>query len=311
MAAYRAALIYMLKKLFITDFRNINSAEIDLKPGLTLISGDNGQGKTNFLEALFMVSQGWSFRSRSHDDVINWDAKECMLRVQGEIAVISESEFEQGFLLRRRRGAEVRVDSQKSTNMGELHGRYGCVYMGPEDIALVRGAPELRRRWVDVLMSKSHPDGLDLLRKFRRILRQRTSWLKTSDQNFYGDEQWFALTDIFVQLWSQISQRRAQVLEDCIPLLNEFYAEISGGAEDINLSYINGTGLELAELVSIDLQELQQILLEKMEKLKAREQIMGLTMAGAHREDFALNFRIGSCNRKRLAIYAITRTSTQ
>jgi len=160
--------------------------------------------------------------------------------------------------------------------------------MGPEDIALVRGSPEHRRRWMDVLVCRRHGDGMDLLKRYRRVLMQRNRWLK-ENRGGRSQDVYQVLTQQFVELWSHIILYRHQVIQECAPLAATHYSALSGGAERILMNYAAGVLIQ----EGMNVEELRAKLLRKMEGLQAFELNHGVSAAGAHKEDVELVFDHG------------------
>lgn len=274
----------MICKLALHQFRNLRSAEIEFGSGITVICGNNGQGKTNLLEAIHWVTQGWSFRARKFESAVLWNAKEAWLRMEGSAC----GRLHQQGLLWRGGEVVVKVAAQESKSLVDLHGHVHAVMLGPDDIALVREGPEHRRRWLDVMLCQRSAENLDLLQRYRRILAQRNRWLKDHKAPAASpmDHEWVVLdtlTGQLADLGALVMVRRAALLTELENGVAAYYAQLSNGSESIHLSYRGSVNLDSQE-------ELRGKLLRKMNAMRAVELAQGVTAAGPHKDDVAIVF---------------------
>ncbi len=271
------------------QFRNLMPCELRFGPGVTVVAGKNGQGKTNLLEAIHWVTQGFSPRTRSFDGAVKWQADEAWIRMEG--LGKTGHPVRQGILWRG--GAVVtKVDATESRSLVALHGNLHVVMMGPEDIALIKDGPDQRRRWVDLLLSARYTDGLDLLMRYRRTLAQRNRWLKDrrggTQVSSPADWQAFeALTEQLSTLGATIMVRRSQLLQELSPQVSAYYHDLSSGAEAVELEYLGSVKVEEGDESFV-----QAKLLRKMTAMRTVELSQGITAAGPHRDDIAVRFAL-------------------
>jgi DNA replication and repair protein RecF len=254
-------------------FRNLKEFSLKFSGGITVISGENGQGKSNLLEAIHIICQGFSFRTRNLQEAISWNAGNFVIRAKtsflngekNEIAMQAESSGIRGKL----NGKEFRLAST-------LFGTAPLVFISPEDVQLAKGTPENRRSYIDELLCFCKKSNLNLLRRYRRVLQQRNRWLKDNlNADAVGGEYLFeALTEQLASLAILVWEERKWLCELLRPHINNFYQILSNKTEEIEFSYTRAMGKE----------DFLKIL---EEKFKA-ERASGTTLAGPHRDDIEL-----------------------
>lgn len=288
----------MIQKLFLSHFRNLQETQLDFQTGITLIVGNNGQGKTNLLEALHWVGEGWSFRTRESQQVIGWNENQCTLRLEGRTGKAeTEMQWHQAIQFQRGQPARVRINQEDSRGLSSLFGPFPMLFMGPEDIALVKDGPEGRRRFLDLMLARRWPDGLEQLKHYRRILQQRNRWLKEHQGQNQVDSVFDVLTQQLCELGTSIIMRRVWLTQWIRPLVQEYYSQLSSAQERIDLNYKSF----LSELnVQPEEQEdgsdhafLTQAFQQKLLSMRRSELQYGFTAAGPHKDDLMLTFDHG------------------
>jgi len=170
-----------LRQLWLTDFRNYTSAELALPSGLTVVSGANGEGKTNLLEAVGYLATLASFRGVPTDALVREGCAQAVVRGEGERdgrALLIEAEVGAGG-----RG-RVAVNKQRLRRGADLLDAMRVSVFAPDDLELVKGGPSARRRYLDDTLVALHPRHDALRRDLERILRQRTALLRQSASSF-------------------------------------------------------------------------------------------------------------------------------
>jgi DNA replication and repair protein RecF len=164
-----------LRRVWLTDFRNYQSAELDLAGGLTVVVGGNGAGKTNLLEAIGYLATLSSFRGAPPDALVRQGCERAVVRGEGEREgrnLLVETEIS-----RAGRG-RVAVNRQPLRRSADLLGALRASVFSPDDLELVKGGPSARRRYLDDALVAVHPRNETLRRDVERIVRQRTSLLR-------------------------------------------------------------------------------------------------------------------------------------
>ena len=266
-----------LDRIALHHFRNLHGLEARFSPGVNLIAGPNGHGKSNLLEAVHFLALAHSNRTRKDKELIAWDAPDdggFVIRGEGTIgarAHVQSLEYREG-------GSRVKVAGEESRRLGDLLGHFLLTAFAPEDLDLIRGGPQERRRFLDVLLCQLAPDSLEVLRRYRTALRQRNAALRWS---LRGEEE--ALLDAYeatlAEAGGEIVFRRRAWIEKLAPAASGFHLEIGGGAEAFSLA-LTGKA-DSSESPS----SLAETMVSRLRESRLRDRENGLTSVGPHRDD--------------------------
>lgn len=163
------------EKLTLKNFRNFTDLELDFRPGLTVISGANGTGKTNILEALYMCSIGRSPRTRQDGLLINRGKGVSQVSLTYRRGDVSRNV---GVHLSTTKGKSVILDGVSSGKIGDIVGNFACVYFSPDEINIVRGGPQYRRRFMDITNCQISRSYMSDLKNLQHCIKQRNAILR-------------------------------------------------------------------------------------------------------------------------------------
>ncbi len=266
-----------IRSLYLRQFRNYDELSLEFSPRVNLITGLNGHGKTNLLEAIHYLCLAHSPRTRKDKELIRWEAACFALRLEGES---KNAEHVQGVQYSENGEKRVKVDGAESRKLSDLIGAFPLVSFSPDDIDLVRGSPGLRRRFLDVLLCQFAPEYLDNLRRYTQALKQRNNLLKNRHQpdetllEVYGEQ--------LVESGSVLTLLRKRLLQGFASECRGSYAQIGGGRETLALA------LECPYSQADDLEGLRKDFSRKMAEIRAQERMQGTSLIGPHREDLLL-----------------------
>lgn len=308
----------MISKISITNMRSLTGNEYEFGPGISVVCGPNGCGKTTLLEAVHLLSQGFSFRARELKEIVSWKQSEMIVR--GEF---NDEGIERNRGLRVHRGStEVRENGESLRSLAQFFGHCPAVIMQPSDIELLRGAPETRRHWLDEILCYRSPVNTATLRHYKRILQQRNQWLKqnkSEEGNAVGGEEMFRiLTQQLIELGAKLWAERLALVEELSPIITSYYRKLSGGVDTITCAYKSSILKELdntfggfdgdfdetlgndetsaqkfsngdtAETATISETKLRDAYARKLASIEFVEKMNGVTMSGPHKDDLAL-----------------------
>ena len=251
------------------NFRNISFASIRFARDKIFILGQNGQGKTNLLESMGLITALRSFRTADNRSCIHWKKSRAGLRFRVRM---NASEIHEITLYFHNSGRkELHLDGEKVSRFSDFVGRFPVVICSSEDIQLLRGSPKNRRQFMDILFSATDPDYLSALRQYYKILKERNSLLKTEAD----DHQLHAFERLMASPAVSLIKKRKEGLDQVQTYFTEFYDKLSGWEERPVLKYRPDTDMEE-----------ESGYLEMLKNHRERDRILKTTSKGIHRDDF-------------------------
>ncbi|OQY26813.1 MAG: DNA replication/repair protein RecF [Candidatus Cloacimonetes bacterium 4572_55] len=291
-----------IDKIKLTNFRSHKDADLTFDPSINLITGRNGSGKTNLLEAIYYLTIGKSHRKSPDKDLVMFD--ETYFRLDGYIATKEgRIRIETGFSPEQGRKM-VKLNKTRLDRISELLQKVSCVQLSPDDIELTRGSPLIRRHFMDMALVLTAPSYLHALQEYRRVLSQRNELLRgvsVPDPTLLG-----VWDDQLVEWGARLILKRFEFINRLVDLVNKLYHSLSSNPVHISLSY---TPFGLSEAVSLE--RIQTLFREKLANNRARELKQGYTLTGPHRDNLRIAFgglslkRFGSQGQHRLVSTAL------
>jgi DNA replication and repair protein RecF len=281
--------------LVLHDFRSYADVEVVLEPGATAFVGRNGQGKTNLVEAIDYLSRLSSHRVAADAPLVRAGADQAVIRAavvkEGRTAVL-EVEVNPG------RANRARVNKSPLPRTRELVGLVRTVVFSPEDLALVKGDPAERRRFLDDLLVLRTPRLAGVRSDYERILRQRNTLLKTAGHARRGsstEDSALATLDTWnahlARVGAEILAERLALVEDLRPYLGHAYATVARGASQDDAVMDYKSSFELGE--ERERGSLTEGLLAALAERRNDELDRGLSLVGPHRDDLVLSLGPG------------------
>lgn len=262
-----------LKHLLVSSFRNVEMIRVEPGKRFNLLYGFNGQGKTNILEAIYLLGNPRSFRNSKLPEFIRHGQTQAV--VCGEVE--SGGTVSQIRLSLETAGRRVEIDQKGIKRASDLHGKLNAVVFSPDDTSMVKSGPEARRRYLDRAVYTGDIGYLHSWHDYHRILKQRNHLLKGSDTS--GLDVW---TEKLATAGAEVIERRQHYVALLDTQLQEHYATISGGRETAGISY-QPEGVQCTDRDSI-----RDELLQLFERHGKSDLRYGTTTAGPHRDDLSL-----------------------
>ncbi|MDR3252733.1 MAG: DNA replication/repair protein RecF [Tannerella sp.] len=258
----------IISKLSIINFKNITQAEVGFSGNLNCFFGNNGMGKTNFLDAIYYLSFTKCHNNAPDSRVIRDDEELCVLQGVYDCGGREEEVF---CAIRRGQRKQFKRNKKEYERMSEHIGLLPLVMVSPADAELINGGSDERRRFVDMIISQHDRPYLNSLIQYNKALSQRNALLREQ----MSDASLFDVLEMQMQAHGeQIHAKRAMMLDSIIPLFNEYYRLICSSDETVSLRYItrlDGRDFALA-----------------LRDSRQRDMILGYTSVGVHKDDVEL-----------------------
>jgi DNA replication and repair protein RecF len=266
-----------LVKLKINSFRNILEAEITPHEQFNVIVGNNAQGKTNILESIYLLGTMKSFRMARNSDLVTHGAEYSVLKGVVEKEGISNEIT----LSLSEQGKKAYLDRKAIVRPSDFFGNLNTVVFSPEDMAMVRGLPETRRKYLDRAVFSSNPLYLDVHHEYFKILKNRNALLKRGSSD--GLQVW---TERLIECGTRLMMLRATYLIEISNIFTERYASISGSADFAEIRY--RSRIRTANRSD---SEIREDFFNVLKKGMDEEIRRGTTLTGPHRDDleFVIN----------------------
>ena len=288
--------------LGLSNFRNYSSLQLELEAGPVVLYGSNAQGKSNFLEAVYMLATTKSSRAGMDREMIGWDSGDGVLsvarlvgdvhrreeKVRLEIALGSESpaapsgqpDGPQPYLRK-----QIKVNGV-ARRASDAMGRLNVVLFTTQDVELVSGSPSVRRRYLDITNSQVDPAYLRALQRYTRILTQRNSLLRLIREGSAHRDELQVWDGQLVDEGSRLLFQRKQMIEEINLLAQVIHSELSASAEDLRIAYLpNPPGLEEEGVDWGSPEGLKEVFHRELAARRDREVAQGMSVTGPHRDD--------------------------
>lgn len=271
-----------IDRIELQGFRNYANAVCDFAPGINVITGQNGQGKTNLLESVYYLAGARSFRTRQDRELIGASADSVYLR--GMIYAGGRSQ-QLDISFGRHERKKLFAGGARLGSAGELGSRFRCTLFGPEDLELVKGGAAARRKYLDLAISQLRPKYAALLSQFHRCYEQKTRILRDYRQR----QDMLDVLDEFslnlCRLGAELIRYRASWCQRAAEEAARIYGEVAQ-AERLGMAYTTVSGVEAP--LSMTPREILDALLSQQERLRRAEVDAGQCLAGVQKDDIRL-----------------------
>jgi DNA replication and repair protein RecF len=312
-----------LSQLRLVNFRNYRGVRLELQPGVLVFSGPNGQGKTNLLEAVYVLATTRSPRTSVERELLSWRAPEDpdlaavvppfarlearVRRRNGEIHLELTFEGERGSLNGTTSVTRAIKVNGLATRATGLIGQLPVVYFSPADVELAGGSPSGRRQYLNIANSQVSPAHLRALQRYNRVLLQRNQVLRLVRERRQPSSALEPWTEQMIGWGSQILQQRLTMLRDVDGRLQTIFRDLAGTSETLQLVYRSS----VCDVAPASLAAIEDAYRQRQAEVMSREIEQAVSLVGPHRDDFTfvldgvdLN-TYGSRGQQRLAVLAL------
>lgn len=280
----------IIKSIELADYRNYDCLSLQFDKGTNILYGDNAQGKTNILEAIFVAATTKSHRGSKDREIVNFDREEAHIRTYLDRDGV---ETRVDMHLRKSKSKGIAIDGQKIKKAADLLGLCNVVFFSPEDLGIIKNGPSERRRFVDMELCQLDSFYLYNLNHYNKIVNQRNKLLK--DMYFNPDlKETLGIWDMqLVSFGEKIIERRKLFVEQLNEIIHDIHKRLSGGREELEVQYEPDVEIGVFE---------QKLKAGQEKDIRAK-----MTSVGPHRDDFS--FAVGNVDIRKYGSQGQQRTA--
>ncbi len=288
----------LLNRLRLENFRIYSQVAVEFREGVNVLYGANGSGKTSILEAIYYLALIRSFRTRQDRNLVQ-KGKE-MFRIEGFLETPQGSHFKTHIAFSLREGKVLSLNGERVTRFIEYIGTIPVVLIAPTDLTISQSGPQMRRRFIDIMLSQSNKLYLNNLKEYKRALKHRNLLLQQESPDIGQLASWEAL---LARYGAQIIEKRRETIALLSDWVQALYQGLSATTDKVKMVYQTA----VKELSG----DIENQLLHLLQQNRQRDRVLGSTSIGPHRDDvlFLLNgmpFRqVGSQGEHKTLIIAL------
>ena len=254
----------------LNNFRNYDKKEIKLHENINVFYGENAQGKTNIIESIFLSSIGKSFRTNKEKELIKFDEEKALIEIN-----FQKSDRDGNIKIEIGDKKQIYLNGIKLKKLSELLGNINIVIFTPDDINILKGGPQNRRKFLDIMISQLRPNYMHILTLYLKTLEQRNNYLKqikleNKDENLLDiwDEK-------LIEYGMKIYEYRKEFIEKIQNKIKNIHKEITENKEEIEIKYFSDANT-------------RQNFINELKSRRKLDIIKGFTTKGVHRDDFVV-----------------------
>ena len=259
-----------ISKIKLNNFRNYENQEIELNDGINLFYGENAQGKTNIIESIFLCSVGKSFRARKDQELIKFNEQKAFVEID-----FNKSDRSGKIKIEIGNRKNIYANGIKLKKLSELLGNINVVIFTPDDIDILKGGPQKRRKFLDVMISQLKPNYMYILNLYLKTLEQRNNYLRQIKQENKDENMLDIWDEKLVEYGTKICEYRLEFINKIKNKIQDIHYKITNNKEKIEIKYISNC---------MNRQEYLKLLKQR----RKLDIIKGFTTKGIHRDDFEM-----------------------
>ena len=288
-----------INKIKLKNFRNYSEQEINLGKNINVFFGENAQGKTNIIESIFLASIGKSYRTSKEKELIKFNENEAFIEIE-----FNKSDRDGKIKIQISEKKQIFLNGIKLKKLSELLGNINIVIFSPEDINILKGSPQNRRKFLDIMISQLRPNYMHLLTIYLKTMEQRNNYLKLIKFENKPEELLDIWDEKLVDAGIKIYQYRKEYIDKIYSKIKNIHKDITQGKEDIEIEYFSDATT-------------RQNFLNELKSRRKLDIIKGYTTKGIHRDDFIIYINkkevgtFGSQGQNRTAVLSLKLSELQ
>jgi len=266
----------MINNFRLQNFRNYEDETVKLMPGINILMGNNGQGKTNVIEAIYYLLTGKSYRVQREQELMRWEQNEFHLYGDFSIAnhkVSLESHY-------RDKKKMVKVNLVPCQRLSDFVGTINVIFFSPDDLVMIKGGPSERRRFLDLHIAQMRPGHVSLLNAYNKVVQQKSALLKSFIDKSLKYSQLQLWNEQLIKLGEKIIRNRVDLTLRLQGVADHIYTNLTSKKEILKVNYIALGNKNIDEAIS----EFPQLLNDKLGQEIERQMVL----IGPHRDDIQI-----------------------
>ena len=259
-----------INNIKLSNFRNYNKKEINLYENINVFYGENAQGKTNIIESIFLCSIGKSFRTNKEKELIKFNEEKALIEIN-----FKKSDREGKIQIEIGDKKQIYLNGIKLKKLSELLGNINIVIFTPDDINILKGGPQNRRKFLDIMISQLRPNYMHVLTLYNKTLEQRNNYLKQIKIENKNPELLEIWDEKLIEYGMKIYEYRKEFIDKIQNKIKEIHKEITQNKEEIEIKYFSDANT-------------RQNFINELKSRKKLDIIKGFTTKGIHRDDFVV-----------------------
>ncbi|MCR5102666.1 MAG: DNA replication/repair protein RecF [Butyrivibrio sp.] len=260
----------IIKSLEASNFRNYEELKIDFSSGTNILYGDNAQGKTNILEAIYLSATTKSHKGSKDKEIIGFGKEEAHIR---NIIERDGAEYRIDMHLRKSKSKGIAIDGQKIRKASDLVGKLNVVFFSPEDLSIIKNGPAERRRFMDMELCQLDQIYLNNLAKYNKLVVERNKILKDLFEHPENSILIEVQNKQLLEYGSVIIKTREKFIKELNEIIGPIHNKLTGGKENLEIFYEPNTTVDEYE--------------KKLEHAKDKDKYQKQTTIGPHKDDFS------------------------
>ena len=269
-----------IKNIKLNNFRNYEKQEINFSENINIFYGENAQGKTNIIEAIFLCSLGKSFRAKKDFEMIKLNKENSIVELEFE-----KSDRNGKIKIELANKKNIYLNGIKIKKLSDLLGNINIVIFTPDDINILKGGPQNRRKFLDIMISQLRPNYLHILNLYLKTIEQRNNYLKQIKEEGKEENLLEIWDEKLAEYAIKICEYRTEFIDKIIKKIENIHKKITGEKEVIKLEYITEC-------------KNKNEYLSTLKQRRKLDIIKGFTTKGIHRDDFMIYI-----NNKEISVY--------
>jgi DNA replication and repair protein RecF len=267
-----------LSLLELKHYRNYSKTTFQTDSDVNIFLGKNAQGKTNLLEAIYIMALAKSHRTNKDKELLQWDQDMASVycQVQRRLGSVSlELRFSN-------QGKKAKINGLEQRKLSDFVGTLNAVMFAPEDLLIVKGSPSIRRKFIDMEIGQINPSYMYNLSQYQKIITQRNHHLK-NERPTKSSAMLSVWNEQLAQLAVKITKKRQQFINRLQMWANEIHTGITGNQENLIIHYINSTQIDTNQVETVAVEEF----MIKLSQVAEQEFRRGVSLLGPHRDDLS------------------------